>query len=74
MKAYWGEYGHYIVRTYAPQSDVRLVILGILIVISIIYPLIQKNNYARACNLLVGAAYEGYGPKQGGSKYVSRAT
>jgi len=65
---YWEEYGHYFFMSAAAATDIRLVVLGILIFISIFQPIIQNNKYNQAKSFLVKAATKGWNVKQGGTK------
>ncbi|CAM9499535.1 unnamed protein product [Discosporangium mesarthrocarpum] len=65
--AYWLEYGHHWVLKYAAETDVRAVLLGLLVLISILMPGIQYTKYNSAVKYLTIAAQKNLGPKSGGS-------
>mmetsp|Transcript_6049 Transcript_6049/g.9167 ORF Transcript_6049/g.9167 Transcript_6049/m.9167 type:complete len:354 (-) Transcript_6049:147-1208(-) len=65
---YWNEFGHYWYMAYTAQSDVRMVVIGIVIFVSIFQPMIQYHKYQQATKYLIHAAYNGLGLKQGGTK------
>jgi len=70
FQEYWAAYGEYFYTTYAPQSDVRLVILAFIIIVSIFYPVVQYQKYQRVCRFLTQAAVKGWGLHEGGTKEV----
>eukprot|EP00752_Nemacystus_decipiens_P001874 g1805.t1 len=65
--AYWLEYGHHWVMRYASASDVRVVLLGLLILISFFAYGIQHTRYTTAVRYLRKAAERNLGPKSGGN-------
>ncbi|CAM9396628.1 unnamed protein product [Choristocarpus tenellus] len=65
--AYWQEYGHHWVLKYAAETDVRAVLFGLLVLISILMPGIQITKYNSAVKYLRVAAEKNLGPKSGGS-------
>lgn len=68
--AYWVEYGHSWVLKYAKASDVRVVLLGLLLLVSFFAYGIQHTRYTTAVKYLRKAAEGNLGPKQGGSAAV----
>lgn len=70
--AYWLEYGHHWVMRYASASDVRGVLLGLLILVSFLAYGIQHIRYTTAVKYLKKAAERNLGPKQGGNASVRR--
>eukprot|EP00903_Cladosiphon_okamuranus_P008087 g7797.t1 len=65
--AYWLEYGHHWVMRYASASDVRVVLLGLLILISFFAYGVQHTRYTTAVRYLRKAAERNLGPKSGGN-------
>lgn len=68
--AYWLEYGHSWVLEYAKATDVRLVILGLVALVSFFAYGIQYTRYTTAVKYLRRAAEKNLGPKQGGNAAV----
>ncbi|CAN0159833.1 unnamed protein product [Ectocarpus sp. 12 AP-2014] len=65
--AYWLEYGHHWVMRYASASDVRGVLLGLLVLVSFFAYGIQHTRYTTAVRYLRKAAEKNLGPKSGGN-------
>ncbi|CAN0394220.1 unnamed protein product, partial [Hapterophycus canaliculatus] len=65
--AYWLEYGHHWVMRYASASDVRGVLLGLLVLISFFAYGLQHTRYTTAVRYLRKAAEKNLGPKSGGN-------
>lgn len=68
--AYWQEYGHHWVMRYASVSDVRGVLLGLLVLVSLFAYGVQHIRYTTAVKYLRKAAERNLGPKQGGNASV----
>jgi hypothetical protein len=67
---YWSTYGHYVYTVYAPKADVKFVILGALLFLSLLQPLSQWNKHQQAVKYLRTASLNGWGLTQGGTKQV----
>lgn len=67
------EYGHSWVMKYAKASDVRVVLLGLLALVSFFAYGIQHTRYTTAVKYLRKAAERNLGPKQGGNAAVRLA-
>ncbi|CAN0328967.1 unnamed protein product [Ectocarpus sp. 8 AP-2014] len=65
--AYWLEYGHHWVMRYASASDVRGVLLGLLVLVSFFAYGIQHTRYTTAVRYLRKAAEKNLGSKSGGN-------
>lgn len=70
--AYWLEYGHHWVMRYASASDVRGVLLGLLVLVSFFAYGIQHTRYTTAVRYLQKAAERNLGPKSGGNAAVRK--
>lgn len=68
--AYWLEYGHHWVMRYASASDVRGVLLGLLVLVSFFAYGLQHTRYTTAVRYLRKAAEKNLGPKSGGNAAV----
>lgn len=68
--AYWLEYGHHWVMRYASASDVRVVLLGLLALVSLFAYGVQHTRYTTAVRYLQKAAERNLGPKSGGNAAV----
>ncbi|KAG5176344.1 heat shock protein 40 like protein/ DnaJ domain-containing protein [Tribonema minus] len=65
--AYWIKYGSHVVYKYAPESDVRFVLLGLLLAISALGYGLQYNKYQRAVKFVIAAADANLRTTQGGN-------
>jgi hypothetical protein len=69
--AYWAKYGSFIVMKYAHESDVRLVLVGLLLVWCLLAYAFQAHNHERTVKLIRHAAENNLGITQGGNATVS---
>lgn len=70
LQEYWAAYGEYFYTTYAPQTDVRLVLLILIVVVSIFQSVVQHQKHQRLCRYLTRAAVKGWGLHEGGTREV----
>mmetsp|Transcript_19221 Transcript_19221/g.47506 ORF Transcript_19221/g.47506 Transcript_19221/m.47506 type:complete len:393 (+) Transcript_19221:113-1291(+) len=70
--AYYNKYGSGVIFTYAPKSDVTIIVIFVLALLNLYTWFAQKNRWQNVANRLIKASVEDWSPSMGGTAESKR--